>query len=647
MNAPAIEAERASAGAERDEAVVGRERAPRAGRPGRRKYSALVFALVFTTYLLTALAGLRWALIQGAGSPVWPAAGVAFAAMVLAGLRYWPALVLARFAAAVIVESAPPLWADLVIALGAAIGAAVPVWLIRRAWRFSARLDGLPDMLSLIFGGAGLGATLSAGIGGLSLWLAGVSGEMLIATTFNWWFGYAVGALVAAPLILSWSRLQRWPAVRILHFATCMLTGAALAALIFLQPRDAGLWPFHVFPIFVWAAIAFRIRGVAGLLLITSAFALIGAAEGLGPLNRIDMVPAERVFLTQQFIGMVALTMLLLAAAMEQRRGIEAQARLAAIVASSADAMISFSNDGAVRSWNAGAEALFGYREDEVIGRSGQFLLPPEEIATGGAFRMAMQQGVVRLDTVRLDRDGERVDVSISANRMTAPDGAVIGVSAVMRDIRARKRAERHQQLLIHELNHRVKNTLAIVQGLAQQSFKRVANEDAQRAFDGRLMALASAHNLLTDQRWERAPLAALVAEVLAPYRGETAERVTLAGPAVDLDPQTAVAIAMALHELATNAAKYGALSVPGGHVAIAWSCLDDGGPRVALDWVERGGPPVEPPSRRGFGTRLIERGLSADLKGRTQIDFHPHGVVARLEAPRLPDVAAMERKEP
>jgi len=642
MNAPAI-------GAAPPRAASGRNGAPARGsarprqRGPRRLHPALVFALIFVAYLAATLAGLRWALLPGVGSPVWPAAGVAFAALVLGGIRHWPALVLARFAAALIVESAPPLWADLVIALGAGVGAAVPLWLIRRAWRFSPRLDRLADMLSLIFGGAGLGATLSAAIGGLSLWLAGVSGDALVATTFNWWFGYAVGALVAAPLILSWSRLQRWPPGRILHFAACMTTGAVLAGLIFLQPRTAGLWPFHIFPIFVWAAIAFRVRGVAGLLLVTSVFALLGAVEGVGPLDRTGMTPAARVFLTQQFIGMVALTMLLLAAAIEQRRGIEAQARLAAIVASSADAMISFANDGTIRSWNAGAEALFGYREEDVLGRSGQFLLPPEEMASGGAFRMAMRDGVVRIDTVRLDRDGDRVEVSISANRMTAPDGAIIGVSAVMRDIRARKRAERHQQLLINELNHRVKNTLAIVQGLARQSFKQVADKDAQRAFDGRLMALASAHNLLTDERWERAPLAALVAEGLAPFRGETAERVSLAGPPVDLDPQTAVAIAMALHELATNAAKYGALSVPGGHVAIAWS-RSDAPPRVRIDWVESGGPPVRPPQRRGFGTRLIERGLSADLKGRTQIDFRPEGVTARLEAPRLPDVAAMER---
>lgn len=609
-----------------------------------RAYSPLVFVAIVAWYIAGGALGLRWAVVPGAGSPVWPASGIAFAALILFGLRYWPALFLARITLATIVDSPQPFWADVAIAIGTTFAAVIPVWLIRTAWRFSSQLGNIRDMLSLLIGGAALGASISAGIGAAVLWATGVPSTQVLAAALNWWFGYAVGLLVVAPLLLSWSRLERWRTARVLHFALCMTIGAIACAVVFLTPRSAELWPFHVFPFFVWGAVAFRVRGVAGLMLIISIFAILAAIEGTGPLDRPGLSAGGRVFLTQQFIAMLGLTMLVLAAAMEQRRGVEAQARLAAIVASSPDAMISFSPEGTVRSWNRGAEALFGYAEDEVIGRHGSFLLPAgsDEVSV---FSSAMKEGVVRRDGVRVARDGTPIDVSISANRIVAPDGAVIGVAAVMRDIRARRRADEHQRLLINELNHRVKNTLAIVQGLAQQSFKQVDSDGARGAFDGRLLALAAAHNLLTDKRWERAPLGELVAQVLAPYRTGNEARVDIDGPAIDLDPKTAVAIAMALHELATNAAKYGALSLPQGTVAIRWS--DEAGmpPRFRLSWRERGGPPVVAPARRGFGTRLIERGIAADLHGSATLMFRSEGLECEIEAPLAgEDVAPVER---
>jgi PAS domain S-box-containing protein len=587
--------------------------------------------------------GLRWAVVPGAGSPVWPASGVAFAALALFGLRYWPAVLIGRLALAGLAGSPQPLWADIVIATGTTIATVIPVWLIRFAWRFNPQLGNLRDMLALLFGGAGLGATISAGVGGVALWALGVPRAPLILAVSNWWFGYAVGLIVVAPLLLSWGRFERWRPGRIFHFALCMAVGAVACAIVFLTPRSPELWPFHVFPFFVWAAVAFRVRGVAGLMAIISIFAILAAIEGTGPLDRQDMSAQGRMFLTQQFIAMLGLTMLLLAAAMEQRRGVEAQARLAAIVASSPDAMISFSADGLVRSWNRGAEMLFGYSEAEVIGRHGSFLMP--DPGGDSVFAAALESGVVRRDTVRLDRSGQPIDVSISANRIVAPHGAAIGVAAVMRDIRARRRAEEHQRLLINELNHRVKNTLAIVQGLAQQSFKDVGSDAARNAFEGRLMALAAAHNLLTDKRWERAPLDELVAQVLAPYRQSGEDRITAEGPPLDLDPKTAVAIAMALHELATNAAKYGALSTPEGRVRVHWD--EQRGPPALfrLCWRERGGPPVVAPARRGFGTRLIERGISADLQGSATLMFRAEGLECEIEAPLAgPDVAPLER---
>jgi PAS domain S-box-containing protein len=224
---------------------------------------------------------------------------------------------------------------------------------------------------------------------------------------------------------------------------------------------------------------------------------------------------------------------------------------------------------------------------------------------------------------------GTRRPMETHAVPLPQPDGSIAQLG-VTRDISQRKKAEEHQRLLINELNHRVKNTLAIVQGLAQQSFKgHHVPDNVRRAFDGRLAALSAAHNLLTERNWEAASLVQIVDDTVAPHRVK-AERIVAEGPDIEIPPKTAVSLALALHELATNAAKYGALSVAPGHIEIRWR-YEDG--RLRLVWRESGGPLVEVPATRGFGTRMIERGLAADLGGAVKIDFRPEGVVCTIDA--------------
>ncbi|HEY0085499.1 MAG TPA: sensor histidine kinase, partial [Allosphingosinicella sp.] len=208
--------------------------------------------------------------------------------------------------------------------------------------------------------------------------------------------------------------------------------------------------------------------------------------------------------------------------------------------------------------------------------------------------------------------------------------GAILRSRGVLMDVTDRRRAEEHQRLLINELNHRVKNSLAIVQGLAQQSFKgEAASQAARQAFEGRLSALAAAHDLLTLEAWQSASLRRIVEDVIAPYCGHR-ERFGVDGPDLALPPKVAVSLALGLHELCTNAAKYGALSRAEGRVRVGWSAK---GGRLQLEWRETGGPPVEAPSRRGFGTRMIERGLASELGGKVEIAFEPAGVVCRIDA--------------
>jgi two-component sensor histidine kinase len=228
--------------------------------------------------------------------------------------------------------------------------------------------------------------------------------------------------------------------------------------------------------------------------------------------------------------------------------------------------------------------------------------------------------------------DGSEVPVDIGLSPISTPEGMMVMAAIV--DISARKRAESHRELLVAELNHRVKNTLAVVQGIAYQTF-RAGNgpPDLRKAFEERLVALAQAHNLLTEANWEHASIKELV-EVTTEARGANATRVALSGPDVRLMPKQAVSLAMALHELCTNAKKYGSLSNHGGTVMLDWSITRDQHATLKLSWRECNGPPVEAPKRRGFGTALLERTLAQDLEGEVVLTFHPSGLICSISAP-------------
>lgn len=208
-------------------------------------------------------------------------------------------------------------------------------------------------------------------------------------------------------------------------------------------------------------------------------------------------------------------------------------------------------------------------------------------------------------------------------------EGKITGIFVEGSDVTERALAARHRELLLNELNHRVKNSLAVVQGLAVQSFREgVVTAEARRAFMGRLAALAAAHDVLTRTNWAAASLRGVVEGAAEPFGSA---RFQIDGPDLQLGPKAAISLAMVLHELATNAAKYGALSVDGGTVTVSWRADDE---ILSLCWKERGGPTPVPPTRRGFGTRLIERGLAGELGGEVRILFETEGVVCTVVAP-------------
>jgi PAS domain S-box-containing protein len=334
---------------------------------------------------------------------------------------------------------------------------------------------------------------------------------------------------------------------------------------------------------------------------------------------------------TGQLVGAINLLMDLT----ERRRAEVESAQLAAIVASSDDAIISKTLEGRVTSWNEGASRIFGWEASEMIGQPILRIIPPElhdeevEILA----RLRRGERIEHFDTVRFAKDGRRVDISLAVSPIRDSSGRVTGASKVARDVTERKEAEKLQRLLVDELNHRVKNTLATVQAIASHSLRRARNsEDFVSSFTGRVQALARAHHLLTERTWRGADVADLVREQVVLGVVES-NRVAFSGPALLLDPQSALHLALVLHELATNARKYGALSVPQGQLSVSWSMLANKRRMLVLQWSERGGPAVAAPSSVGFGTSLIQQALDAH-GGSASIQYAAEGVTCEIKLP-------------
>ncbi len=283
--------------------------------------------------------------------------------------------------------------------------------------------------------------------------------------------------------------------------------------------------------------------------------------------------------------------------------------------------------------------AITGYSREELLGRSFWDLTHLDDRETDlERFSRLM---LAKTDTYTVEKryihkDGHEVWVEVAASRVDDAAGRPLYGVRVVRDISERKKAEEHRELLINELNHRVKNTLATVQSIASQSLRNSgASPEARQALEDRLIALSRAHNVLTRENWEGALLHEIVGDVFEPYRSDREGRIVYRGGRVHLVPRMALALSLALHELATNAAKYGALSNGTGEIHLSWMVDHTRSlPLLLLRWEEKGGPTVVLPTRKGFGSRLIERSLAHDLNAEVRIDYAPAGLVCSVEAP-------------
>ncbi len=318
-----------------------------------------------------------------------------------------------------------------------------------------------------------------------------------------------------------------------------------------------------------------------------------------------------------------------------ERKRVEADLRdseqrlryVAAIVESSDDAIVSKNLDGIITSWNRGAERIFGYTAEEAVGQPIMIVIPQDRQSEEREILTRIRRGerIDHFETVRQRRHGSLINVSLTVSPVKNAEGKIIGASKIARDITEQKRSQERIATLAREAEHRSKNVLASVQAAVNLS-RADTPEGLKQAIEGRIRALANVHSLFVESRWIGAELSTIAAQELDPYAAK--ERVRIEGPPVLLEPNAAQAVAVTLHELATNAAKYGSLSGPGGRVELTWVHGED--KRLVMRWTETGGPAVQVPTREGFGSRVIDR-MIRQLKGKTRFDWHPEGLVCEI----------------
>jgi PAS domain S-box-containing protein len=321
---------------------------------------------------------------------------------------------------------------------------------------------------------------------------------------------------------------------------------------------------------------------------------------------------------------------------------VAAEARYRAVFDQAAVGVARVAPDGRLLEINDRFCAITQYDRAELLAREFQDITHPDDLAADLDQVETLLAG--RIDTYAMEKryltkPGGSVWIHLTVSLVRDGRGEPDYFVAVIEDITARKQAEAEQEryqgqlrLMINELNHRVKNTLATVQSMASQSLRGPADPaTAYERFELRLMGLAEVHDVLTRQSWHGADLREVAERALHPFAAASGQ-VRVEGPAVWLQPRAALTMALVLHELATNAVKYGALSAETGRITLAWT-FDPSTERLRMSWAETGGPPVATPTRQGFGSRLIERALRGDLQGSAAMTYAPTGLVCLMDA--------------
>ncbi|WP_100001031.1 PAS domain S-box protein [Phyllobacterium zundukense] len=318
----------------------------------------------------------------------------------------------------------------------------------------------------------------------------------------------------------------------------------------------------------------------------------------------------------------------------------ESSQRLAAIVESSDDAIISKDLTGTIRSWNKGAERIFGYEAEEMIGRSITVLIPFDRANEEPSIVDRIRKGerIDHYETVRLRKDGSRIHVSLTVSPVKNSSGRVIGASKIARDITEKKENEDRILMLMREVNHRVKNQYAVILSMIRETSNRTGDtaEFEQRVRE-RIMALARSHDLLVHAEWRGATVSDLIMAQVRPFGTE--DSITMSGPLIVLQPNAVQYLGIAFHELATNSAKYGVFSAERGNITVDWHVGEEG-QSFYLAWTESGGPPVKLGRKQGFGKTVLERVTPLSLGGEGILGTSSNRIVWTVRAP-MENIAA------
>ena len=611
----------------------------------------------YAAYMLAAGFG-RWMMvIPDVPITVWPPNGVILAVLLTQPRQTWPWWIVVgavgEFTGNLIWFHNPLAWALGYVVANAAGVIAAALLLAPYLDAPIRRLSTLPQVLAFLVIGALAAPAISATIGSA---VSALAGKSAFFTTWPvWWLGDATGILIATPLVISTMNVWRdatWPTTaQVLEGAVIALVLAGLSAWEMVTAAShAFLLPLPV----LWAALRFEFRGAT--------LAVLGLAFAIGlHAQNFDTVPGAFVNTAQLHAKMQALilvaasTGLIVAAIIRQQRqalsdlaqvNLELEARVAertrAIEAAERRFKATFENagvgisivdsDGKLMRVNDSLAKMLGYALEEMEGHPLDQFTHPEDRALGEAAWDRLKTGAADeydLEKRYIHKDGATVWGHTTVSCVRHPDGRIAYLIKIIQDITARKLSDETRQLLTMEVNHRSKNLLTIVQVIARQTAAR-SPEDFVKTFGARLRALAANQDLLVKSEWQRIDLGELVRSQLEHF-GAMGDRLVLSGPSVMVPPSAAQGLGMALHELATNAAKYGSLSNETGKVEISWTVEGD---MFHMTWREVGGPEVTAPGSSGFGTTVLDTMTAASTSGDVSIDYAPDGVVWQLHCP-------------
>jgi PAS domain S-box-containing protein len=577
----------------------------------------------------------------------WPAAGVAAGVLIALGpSARWP--VAAGAMAATIVANLlgdRTLPGAIVFALCNAGEALLAAGLISHYFGPVFSLGRLRDVMGLL--GAAIVATAVSGVGGTIGYLLFHPSSTPALTTWQHWFASdALGIVTVAPLLIGVASALRDPPPRaeLIEGSLALVAAAVMALLVIMLPREpwATVVPIALlFPLLLWLAARCRPVFDAAAAFIVSLTIVWTTTFGFGVFGDPNVPIADRILGAQAGILAVSLCAFVLAALFAERRQheavlMESEARLQEALTAGAVTAFDWDARTGLSRHSANAAQILGFdpQESSTTDRFLQHVHPDDRAGFTALMQGLRPDSPAYAATFRFIRaDGQEVWLEETARAEFDAGGTFTRLRGLTVDITARKRAEERQDLLVAELDHRVKNVLARVAVVAMYT-RQGSNsmEEFVRALDGRIQSMAAAHSLLSESRWRGVELTGLVRHQLAPYATEA--NTTISGPNVMLTAAATQAVAMVLHELVTNAAKYGALSRPEGRVWVNWKRRSGADARLTITWRELGGPPIIMPTKAGYGTNLIRDLIPHELGGTVELVFGPDGVNCDIEIP-------------